>query len=125
MDRIATEQKIQEVVDKIVKKYQPEKIILFGSWAWGDPGPDSDVDLFIVKRTDRSTREVAREIDGSIFPRPFPIDFLVYTPEELEISINENHNLFIEDIIRNGKVLYAKPESEKGIMLPQRELAIV
>lgn len=106
MDRTVTEQKIKEVVNKIVKEYQPEKIILFGSWAWGEPGPDSDVDLFIVKRTDRSTREVAREIDGSIFPRPFPIDFIVYTPEQVEKW--REVDFFIRNIFTKGKVLYAQ-----------------
>jgi len=125
MDTAITEQKIQEVVDKVVKEYQPEKIILFGSWAWGEPQEDSDIDLFIVKKTDRPSREVAREIDGSISPRPFPIDFIVYTPEEVEESINKKRNLFIEDIVRNGKVLYTKPESAAAIQLPERPLMVL
>ncbi|TSC68356.1 MAG: DNA polymerase subunit beta [Parcubacteria group bacterium Gr01-1014_66] len=112
MERIVTEQKIREVTERIVAEFQPEKIILFGSYAWGEPGPDSDVDLLIVKKTDRSTREVAREIDGSIFPRPFPIDFIVYTRHELEEKINRDRNLFLEDIVRNGKVLYSQPQNE-------------
>lgn len=105
---MSIQEKIKEIADKIVKEYQPEKIILFGSYAWGKPGPDSDVDLFIVKNTE-NTRETAKEIDGSIFPRPFPIDLIVYTPLKFEQSINENRNLFIEDIARNGQALYTKP----------------
>ena len=125
MDKRVVDEQLKEVIKKIVKEFQPEKIILFGSWAWGEPGPDSDVDLFIVKKTNRSTREVAREIDGSLWGRTTALDIIVYTPEELKISINKNHNLFIEDVIRNGKVLYAKPESGVTVALPQRELAIV
>lgn len=99
-------QKINKVVDKIVKEYQPEKIILFGSYAWGKPTEDSDVDLFIVKETE-NTRELAREIDGSIRPRPFPIDLIVYRPESVEKSMAIK-DFFIKNILTKGKVLYAK-----------------
>lgn len=98
--------KIKEITDKIVKEYQPEKIILFGSHAWGAPTEDSDVDLFIVKETNRSTREMTREINRALFPRQFPLDILVYTPSEVEEKIKEDRNLFIEDIVNNGRVLY-------------------
>ena len=105
---MSIDKKLKEITSKIVREYQPEKIILFGSYAWGNPGPDSDVDLFVVKKTDRSSREVAREISRSIFPRPFPLDILVYTSSEIEKKIKEDRNLFIEDIINNGKILYGK-----------------
>ncbi|TSC66918.1 MAG: DNA polymerase subunit beta [Parcubacteria group bacterium Gr01-1014_66] len=106
MERATIEKKIEDVAKKIVAGFQPEKIILFGSYAWGEPGPDSDVDLFIVKKTDNSTREIAREIDGSIFPRPFPIDLVVYTPEQVEKW--RTIDFFIKNIFAKGKVLYAK-----------------
>ena len=105
---MSIDKKLKEITSKIVREYQLEKIILFGSYAWGNPGPDSDVDLFVAKKTDRSSREVAREISRSIFPRPFPLDILVYTSSEIEKKIKEDRNLFIEDIINNGKVLYGK-----------------
>lgn len=98
--------KLKEITKKIVKEYQPKKVILFGSWAWGKPGPDSDVDLFIIKET-KNTREVAKEIDGSIFPRPFPIDLLVYTPQQIE-KRRKMKDFFIGDVLTKGKVLYAK-----------------
>lgn len=99
--------KLKEITDKIVKEYQPEKIILFGSYAWGKPGPDSDVDLFIVKDTN-NTREMMREISRSIFPRPFPLDIMVDTPSGVETKIKKDRNLFIEDIVNNGKILYGR-----------------
>ena len=105
---MSIDKKLKEITSKIVREYQLEKIILFGSYAWGNPGPDSDVDLFVAKKTDRSSREVAREISRSIFPRPFPLDILVYTSSEIEKKIKEDRNLFIEDIINKGKVLYGK-----------------
>lgn len=101
-----TKQKIVETAQKIAREFDPEKIILFGSWAWGKPGPDSDVDLFIVKETP-NTRETAREIDGALWGRTFPLDIIVYTPEGVERSLARG-NFFIRDIIANGKVVYAK-----------------
>lgn len=106
MSRTATMEKIQEVSRGIAEKFQPEKIILFGSWAWGTPGPDSDVDFFVVKETDDS-RKTAREIDGSIFPRPFPIDIIVYKPGLAE-SRMQRGDFFIKDIFLKGRVLYAR-----------------
>ncbi len=97
--------KIKEVADSIGKKFQPEKIILSGSHAWGQPGPDSDVDLLIVKETS-NTRETARMIDGSIFPRPFPLDIIVYRPEQLKEA--EKKDFFIRAILQNGLLLYGK-----------------
>src|SRR4030042_5171193 len=100
------DEKIKEVVEKIVKEFEPEKVILFGSYAWGKPTADSDVDLFVVKETD-NTRETARKIDGSIFPRPFPLDLVVYTPDQVERRKKIN-DFFIKDILDKGKVLYAR-----------------
>lgn len=125
MDKSAVEQKIQAIVDKIVQEYQPEKIILFGSWAWGEPHEDSDVDLFIIKKTHQARLDRSRELQRILTHREVPLDFLVYTPEEVEESINENHNLFIEDIMRNGKVLYTRPDGGISITLPKRALTIL
>ncbi len=97
--------KINEVAQTIGKNFQPEKIILFGSYAWGTPGPDSDVDLFIIKKTD-NTREMARKISRLIFPRPFPLDVIVYRPEQMEEA--EKKDFFIRDIIQKGHLLYGK-----------------
>lgn len=106
MDIAEKRKKIQEIADKIAKEFQPEKIILFGSYAWGQPTENSDVDLFIVKKTD-NTRETAREIDGSIRPRPFPIDLIVYKPESVEKGLIMK-DFFINNIIIKGKILYAQ-----------------
>jgi len=95
------------VARKIAEKFQPEQIILFGSFAWGKPGPDSDVDLFIVKATDQSTREVAREIDAMLFPRIFPMDIIVYKPDQVE-QRKLMGDFFIKHIFSKGKILYAK-----------------
>ncbi len=100
------QKKIKEVIDRIVETFQPEKIILFGSYAWGRPDPDSDVDLLIIKETE-NTRQTAREIDGFLFPRPFPIDLLVYTSQQIE-KRKEAGDFFIHNILSKGKLLYAR-----------------
>lgn len=95
---------IQEIADKIVEKYQPEKIILFGSYAWGKPHKNSDIDLFVIKES-KNTRQLAKEIDGSIFPRQFPIDLIVYEPKNVSKRLRME-DFFITDIMTKGKVLY-------------------
>ena len=105
---IATQQKIKKVTEKIVKEYNPEKIILFGSHAWGKPHPDSDVDLFIVKKSKKRQidrmRELRMKLIGNNFP---PMDLLIYTPGELSrrLAIGD---FFVREIIEKGQVLYGK-----------------
>lgn len=95
---------IEEIAGKIVKISQPEKIILFGSWAWGNPGPDSDVDLCVIKKTG-DTRKEAIRIDEATSKRNFPLDILVYTPEYVA-KRSALGDFFIEDILSKGKLLY-------------------
>jgi uncharacterized protein len=103
-----TKAQIQSLTTKIAEAFDPEKIILFGSYAWGEPNEDSDVGIMVVKETD-DARAMARKIDGSIYPRLFPIDLFVQTPDELERKITVDRNLFLEDIVTKGTTLYANP----------------
>lgn len=97
---------LQEITRKIAARFHPEKIILFGSWAWGQPGPDSDIDLLVIKESDKSRVERQRELSDLLFPRRVPLDLLVYTPDEIDEKIRKDGNLFLEDIVKNGIVLY-------------------
>ncbi|MFH1098907.1 MAG: nucleotidyltransferase domain-containing protein [Candidatus Uhrbacteria bacterium] len=97
---------ILKIAEKIAREYQPEKIILFGSHAWGTPGPDSDVDLLVVKESTQDRFERTRSLDTLLYPRRVGIDILVYTPAELDDSIQRRKNLFIQHIVENGRVLY-------------------
>lgn len=105
---ITTQQKLKKVTEKIVKEYKPEKIILFGSYAWGKPHLDSDVDLFIIKESRKRQidrmRELRMKLIGNNFP---PMDILIYTPKELSrrLAIGD---FFVREIIENGQVLYGK-----------------
>ena len=97
-------------VDSLVKDllpYGPEKIILFGSAARGDADEYSDLDVIVIKETDR--RFVQRLVDaGALVSSPRHVDIFVYTPDELEAMIEEE-NPFIESALRDGKVVYEKP----------------
>lgn len=98
-------QNIKEITQKIVKEYQPEKIILFGSYAWGKPTEASDIDLLVVKNSQRPRLDRQRELRRKLFPPLVPTDILVYTPNEIvkRLSIGD---FFIRDIVTKGKVLY-------------------
>lgn len=106
MDAKIIGEKIKEVSQKIAKEFKPEKIILFGSWAWGEPSPDSDVDLFVIKEAE-DHRQLAREIDNFVFPRPFPLDLVVCGPKQVE-QRRRRGDFFINDVLTKGKVLYAQ-----------------
>lgn len=106
MTKKAIFRKLNNITHQIVAKFSPEKIILFGSYAWGTPGTDSDIDLFIVKKTKRSTRDVAREIDESLWGSFLPIDIIVYTPENAKKRLRMK-DFFINDIFSKGKILYS------------------
>ena len=99
--------KIKKIVDQIKKKYKPEKVILFGSFAYGKPNKDSDVDLFIVKKTKEIRTKRHLKVDRMLLDRDIPLDILVYTPQEIKKRISLG-DFFIKNIIQKGKILYAK-----------------
>lgn len=106
MDKAFIEQKLKEITDKIVKEYQPEKIILFGSWAWGEPRRESDIDLFIVKESQERRIERERQIQRLLLGSKLPVDVLVYTPQEVQRRL-WLEDFFIKRILDRGKILYS------------------
>ena len=100
---------IAEVVEKIKTEYQPEKIILYGSYAYGKPTADSDIDLFIVKDTDK--RRVDRFVEvarlTSEWENRISISPMVYTPKEVteRLALGDD---FVEEILNKGETLYAR-----------------
>ena len=93
-------------IQRIVSELKPEKIILFGSYAYGDPTPDSDVDLLVIMNT--KAREIDRyvAISNLLYPRQFPVDILVKTPKEVEAASTKKGNFFMREILTKGKVIY-------------------
>ena len=100
---------IQYIVRKIVQEIQPQKIILFGSYARGDYGGDSDLDLFImVEDGKESSRLIRRRIDGLLWGRRFPIDLIVRNKQEIEWNFKAKNSFYVHHIFEEGKVLYEK-----------------
>lgn len=100
---------VQYIVDKIVREIQPQKIILFGSYARGDFSGDSDLDLFIlVGNNEESSRLIRRKIDALLWGRRFPIDLIVRNENEIERNYKAKNPFYIHHIFKEGKVLYEK-----------------
>ena len=99
------ESAIQQAVDRIVKRFHPEKIILFGSSARGQAGPDSDADLLVVMPVNGSKRQQAVQIDLALEGIPIPIDLVVVTPDEVE-KYRDALGTIIREAVQEGKVLY-------------------
>ena len=95
---------IDELVRQIADNFQPQRIILFGSYAWGTPRPESDVDLLVVMDTSLREAEQALQIYQKI-DYLFGLDLLVITPERLTERLKWGDS-FLQDIIKRGKVLY-------------------
>lgn len=100
--------KIREMVRRIVERFHPEQIILFGSHARGTAGPDSDVDLLVVMRDPGSKRKMAIEIRVELGGMGVPKDVIVVTPEEVERYRGVVGTL-IYPALREGTVLYERP----------------
>jgi predicted nucleotidyltransferase len=107
-DRISPEA-INSVVQQIIEKYNPKKVIMFGSYASGQFQPDSDLDLLVIMETRLSGIKQAVEISRHI-QYLFGLDLLVYTPERLEQRISWG-DPFLKEIISRGKVMYESPDA--------------
>jgi len=99
-----TLQRIRAVVKEIAGRFHPTRIILFGSYAYGVPKQDSDVDLLVIMKTEQRPVEQAYAIRRAV-GFPFPVDLLVRTPEQVEERLGMG-DCFIREIIGQGKVLY-------------------
>src|SRR5438105_8689195 len=102
---------IRRFARRIAERFQPDKIILFGSYAYGKPHNESDVDLLVIMRTKNA-------IDQSIrislaFKRLFSFDLIVRTPWQIERGLKDD-NWFLREIIEKGKVLYEARDRQVG-----------
>ena len=95
---------IDQVVKQIVEKFKPQKIILFGSYARGNPRPESDVDLLVVMDTPLKESQISLDIYRHLNVM-FGLDLVVYTPKRLQERVGMN-DWFVIDILKEGKVLY-------------------
>jgi len=104
----ATKTEINKIVKRLVDAYRPEKIILFGSYAYGVPREDSDVDLLIIKMTSQPFSDRLAQVRKILTDptRSVPLGPIVLTPEELDARLSIGDQ-FIEEIVTRGEVLYA------------------
>jgi predicted nucleotidyltransferase len=103
---------IRAFVKRIAGEFHPERIILFGSYAWGNPTPDSDVDLLVVLPFQGKSWRMASEIRKRVRP-PFPLDLMVRSAEQLQQRLMIG-DAFFQEITRQGKVLYEDSNRRVG-----------
>jgi predicted nucleotidyltransferase len=105
---MVSEAQIQQLVREIVEGYQPEKIYLFGSYANGIANEDSDIDLFIVKNTSARKKDRVEQVLHSLKNYPSTgVDFIIYTPQEVELTKNYITNI-AQEAIKTGRLMYER-----------------
>lgn len=95
---------IQKVCRQIVERFRPQKVILFGSYAWGTPNYHSDIDLLVVMPFSASIHDQTVKVRGTLSSE-LPLDVLVRTPEQIRERVEIN-DFFMKRIIDQGKVIY-------------------
>ena len=95
---------IRRVTRQVVEQFHPQKVILFGSYAYGQPTEDSDVDLLVVMPTEENPLHTAARISAAV-DHPFPLDLLVIRPSDLVVALQEQ-NIFETEVVKKGVILY-------------------
>ena len=102
--RLVNRRLVQSYCDAVAQEFRPQKIILFGSYAYGQPTADSDVDLLVILPF--RGNDVAKAIQiRSRFDTPFPMDLLVRKPEFIATRLRER-DMFVEAVMTQGRVMY-------------------
>src|SRR5262249_1475103 len=102
---------IRQYARAVAERFQPDKIILFGSHAYGTPHAESDVDILVVLRARMELAQAVR-IDRAVDPT-FPLDLIVCTPRNIDWRLREGDS-FLSEIMAKGKVLYEKANGKVG-----------
>lgn len=101
---------IRRFARQVAERFSPDKIILFGSYAYGTPHADSDVDILVVMPA-RNQLDQAFKIHWTIQP-PFPLQLIVRTPKNMAWRLDEGDS-FLKEVLAKGKVLY--DATHKGV----------
>jgi len=107
MTNQAIQESIRKMAQSIVKQFDPQMVVLFGSHARDEGGPDSDIDLLVVMPVKTSRRQVAIEIERALIDRQLPLDLIVVTPEEIQRD-RERVDFVAAAALREGKILYER-----------------
>jgi uncharacterized protein len=99
--------KINDIVSRIATQFDPDMIIMFGSYAAGTPNNDSDLDLLVITETDLPLQRRSFDIQKSLIGTRLSIDILVYTRKEFEQGKNVKHS-FLNNAIKTSELLYER-----------------
>lgn len=99
---------IRRFARQVAERFRPEKIILFGSYAYGTPHADSDVDILVIMPA-RNQLDQAAKIHITLLP-PFPLDIIVRTAKNMDWRLAEGDS-FLREVVSKGKVLYESAQS--------------
>jgi HEPN domain-containing protein/predicted nucleotidyltransferase len=114
---------LEAVVDRLVRLYEPDRIILFGSRAKGVASTDSDFDLVVVKDSDQRPLDRGIEIERLLVDRAIPLDLTVHTPVEVR-ALYAQGSPFIDEVFSTGKVLYMRKTTSAWVTDAEGELAM-
>ncbi len=107
-------------VRRIVRAAHPDRVILFGSAARGDIGPDSDLDFLVIKSGAGRRRDLARKIYRSLFGLRTPVDVIVRSPREIQSRLRIGDSFF-EEITREGRIVYAQQMEDRWFRPKRRQ----
>lgn len=99
--------KINDIVSRIAIQFDPDRIILFGSYASGNANNDSDIDLLVIKNTNLPRHRRSFDIQKSLIGSMIPMDILVYTQKEFELESQEKYS-FLSSALKTSKILYER-----------------
>lgn len=105
--KLISQETVRFIIQTIADHFLPQRIVVFGSYASGQPTPDSDLDLLVVLDSDLPRHKRATPIRLLFRPTPCAMDILVYTPEEIEYW-NGTPNHIITEALRSGRVVYER-----------------
>jgi len=102
-----TKEQIDEIVQRLVERFHPRRVVLFGSHARGEATEESDLDLFVEMETRKRPPERAIEIGAAFGLRHWPLDVVVYTPDEVA-RLRNVRGALLPVIEAEGQVLYER-----------------
>jgi len=105
LHKLPSEETLREIIRRIVDVAHPEKIIMFGSAARGEMGPNSDIDLLVIKSGEFNSRRLTSDIYVKMIGVNQAVDIILTTPEQVEKYCNINY-LIIAPALREGKEIY-------------------
>lgn len=100
---------IRQFANAVAERFKPQRIVLFGSYAYGSPTKDSDVDLLVVMPEDRRKGRKAVEIRQAI-DVDFPLDLIVRTPKDIQWRLAEG-DCFLQEVLTKGETMYEAPHA--------------